>query len=107
MSDQKYSLTKENFWDAMSTAYPNAMHKFRVWIDEYKNRVNWDATFGAVGQVSSPVKFHDLPIEMQWGVIKQFVFETMGKQLTQFHLEAMKIEAEKMIGAMENYQPNN
>ena len=65
-------LTKENFWNEMYEQYPEAMKMFCTWIDEYKEEVGWDWVF------SPSVKFHDVPLEMQVGIIVRFIDEVSG-----------------------------
>jgi hypothetical protein len=60
------NLGKENFWNPMHEKYPLAVDKFCKWIDEYKKHVNWKELFG------EKVKFHDLPYELQMGIMNRF-----------------------------------
>jgi hypothetical protein len=46
------NLTKENFWNALTEKYPEQMKQFCAWIDEYKNRVNWDSLFSGIKLIS-------------------------------------------------------
>lgn len=64
-----YSCTKENFWDEIKLKYPEAFEHFSNWIDEYKKEIGWDKLF------QDGVKFHDLPFEMQNGIIARFDVE--------------------------------
>jgi hypothetical protein len=72
------NMSKE-FWEQMDREHPKAMVVFREWIDGYKVRVGWDKLLG------KKVKFHDLPFEMQNGVIAKFdlelVYLTNGKTM--------------------------
>jgi len=63
------SLTKENFFNAVAEQCPDAMTHFCQWIDEYKKEVNWDQLF------APGIKFHDIPFEMQNGIIARFELE--------------------------------
>ena len=83
-------LTKENFWNRMMELYPNETKKFCLWIDEYKEAVNWKGLFndGATGykegsafkhKLDSP-KFHDLPHAMQQGIWLEYVCQRGGCQ---------------------------
>lgn len=65
------SLTKENFWNELYDKYPDKMKVFCSWVDEYKEKVNWEQLFGNAGK-----KYHDLPIAMQIGIFIQFTTET-------------------------------
>lgn len=62
-------MTKENFWNQLKKDYPEAVEHFCKWIDEYKREVGWIKLFGP------RVKFHDLPIDMQNGIIARFDLE--------------------------------
>lgn len=70
------SLTKENFWNEILEKYPKSGKLFCDWIDQYKERVNWDLLFAdrhnGLGRVP---KFHEIPLAMQIGVIIQFFQE--------------------------------
>ena len=59
------SLDK-NFFDEIKSSCPKAFDLFLKWIDEYKARVGWSDIF------PNGVKFHDLPIEMQTGILERF-----------------------------------
>lgn len=67
------NLNKENFWDEMEEKYPAAMHVFKGWIDLYKKEVKWDELFGE--DILDPVKFHDIPFDMQVGILMRFSSE--------------------------------
>ena len=70
------SLTKENFWNALTEKYPEEMQKFGEWIDEYKERVDWDNLFnGLKGPFTSSPKYHELPTAVQFGIFYQFTVE--------------------------------
>lgn len=62
------NLNKENFWNALHDQYPEAVERFCKWIDDYKKEVGWSDLFQ--GQ-----KFHDIPFEMQNGIIARFELE--------------------------------
>lgn len=73
------SLTKENFWNDLQGKYPEQMKQFCDWIDEYKKRVDWRNLFGNQWKEErelDQVKYHDLPIAMQYGIFVQFVMES-------------------------------
>lgn len=65
----EFGLTKENFWDEMRAECPEAVEHFCNWIDAYKNEVSWDQLF------LPGIKFHDLPIDVQNGIIARFDLE--------------------------------
>lgn len=75
------SLNKP-FWDDLEVTAPKAVRLFKDWIDEYKKEVGWNLLFndgiiktGSSFEYTKAPKFHDLPIEMQEGVIKKFLRE--------------------------------
>lgn len=67
------NLNKENFWNALEQKYPVAMQRFKEWIDAYKNEVDWSELFAEY-----EVKLHDIPIEMQLGILLRFVAESLN-----------------------------
>ena len=73
----KNGLTKENFFNDMQLSYPNSMREFCNFIDEYKEAVNWNDLFrnkriyGVEPKTNR--KFHDIPFEMQEGIILLFL----------------------------------
>lgn len=84
------NLSKENFWDELMKEYPEAVDHFCKWIDEYKKEVNWNklfndsylqtnikwATNGEICSIDfSAPKFHDLPFDMQNGIIARYELE--------------------------------
>lgn len=62
------NLNKENFWNSMKSNYPTAMAHFSEWIDAYKDSIKWKTMF-------FKSKFHDIPFEMQLGILIQYFFE--------------------------------
>ncbi len=100
------NLTKENFFNEMKVKYPNAMDHFCKWIDEYKNKVHWDALFhnNASGyhnyRVKPNIKFHDLPIGMQIGIFFEYQSEHGDKLTDDFH-EFCRIHFEKLFNLNE------
>lgn len=73
------NLTKENFFDALRKKFPLAMDHFCAWIDLYKLEVGWNELFGA-GLVRAP-KFHEMPIEMQAGIMGRYLTEQMSNEM--------------------------
>lgn len=71
-------LTKETFWNKIEEKFPEAMAKFKVWIDQYKVDVNWDMLFQNNPGTGVSIKYHDLPIEMQLGILGKFMVENTG-----------------------------
>lgn len=68
------TLTKEEFWDPLKDKFPDAFDFFAKWIDDYKEESNWKALFNETPERPAP-KFHDLPFEMQNGIIARFELE--------------------------------
>lgn len=71
-------ITKKLFFDEMATLYPEAMKIFNYWIDNYKKSVHWDHIFNAGAYdnwsaLTTAPKFHDLPFELQFGIIAAFM----------------------------------
>ncbi len=94
------NLNKENYFDDLTEKYPYAMLNFLSWIDEYKKAINWRRLFNprfrterisghgftALDKEYEP-KFHDLPYEMQFGIMLKFVtdkFEEEGIDAPEF-----------------------
>ena len=61
------NLNKENFWNEAMEKYPVPTEKFCKWIDGYKKLVLWNEIFDCT------VKFHDIPYDMQTGIICRFL----------------------------------
>jgi len=66
------NLNKESFWDEMDIVYPYAVDEFRKWIDQYKEAINWNKFF------KSEIKFHDIPYELQMGIMNRFFIESFS-----------------------------
>jgi hypothetical protein len=62
-------LNKENFWNIIEKQYPKAFDLFSKWVDAYKAEVKWSTLF------QDGIKFHDLPFEMQDGILNRFNIE--------------------------------
>jgi hypothetical protein len=60
------------FWSATKKAAPTIYDSLLKWVDQYKIELKWDQLF------APGIKFHDLPIEMQVGVISKFLHEAGG-----------------------------
>lgn len=96
-------LTKENFWNALKERFPAEVDHFCRWIDEYKKNVRWDKLFPTITAdilypLSGGKKFHDLPIDMQAGIIyrysNSFLFEEYLLNMQNLmHNPAMAVEA--------------
>lgn len=61
-------LSKENFWDELAIRFPAASKIFFIWLEQWKAKVKWKTMFFVT-------KFYDVPIEMQYGIILQFIVE--------------------------------
>jgi hypothetical protein len=61
-------LTKDNFWDDLQQEYPGPVEAFKKWIDLYKRGWQWEA-------VRPELKFHDLAMELQYGILMRFFHE--------------------------------
>lgn len=71
------SLTHENFWKKMNEENPHIIKLFLEWIDGYKERIGWR-------KIIPKAKFHELPIEMQLGILDRFKQEiSNGKELAE------------------------
>lgn len=70
------NLNKRNYWNDIQLKFPDAMKVFSKWIDEYKAKVGWTDLF------PNGVKFHDLPFEMQNGILARFDIECSKGGLT-------------------------
>jgi hypothetical protein len=66
------NLGKDNFWNEMHGKYPAAVELFKEWIDGYKKEVEWRSLF------RPEVKFHDIPYEMQMGIMNRFFIEAFA-----------------------------
>ena len=73
------SLTKENFWNELHAKYPQAVDKFCKWIDEYKKEVDWGHLIlhfpHGHQKAGLPRKFHDLPFDIQIGILMRYIEE--------------------------------
>lgn len=68
------NLNKENtFTPEWEQKYPNVSKHFKKWIDEYKKSVRWTDMIcdyrNSTKDIYYSMKFHDIPIELQYGVI--------------------------------------
>lgn len=88
----KKNKLPHNFWDDLKKEFPAIMEHFGQWIDEYKNEVAWDILFangnwvtiddGSTTEVikkrkyQQDIKFHDLPLEMQQGILIRYTGES-------------------------------
>lgn len=63
------NLNKKNFWNDLMIKYPETTKKFCEFIDEFKKDFEWDKIF------KKDIKFHDIPLELQIGILKRFIIE--------------------------------
>lgn len=73
-----HNLTKENFFDDLRTKCPLAVEDFCKWIDNYKVLVGWDKIFQCNAGTGQVLKLHELPLELQTGVIGRYIVERMA-----------------------------
>ena len=87
------NLSKENTWNAIEQESPIAFAHFMAWLDEYKKSVNWRGLFnGGINYndyghgleiievnlcVTKAPKFHDLPMEMQIGIMMKYLEDSI------------------------------
>lgn len=71
MKQAMLNLSREYFWNDTQDAFPTAVQTFYKWVDDYKQEVNWEKMFG------DKLKFHDLPLEMQVGILARFQHEVL------------------------------
>lgn len=69
------NLTKENFFNELHRTCPDALEHFMLWLDEYKKEVGWDKLFSNIIPTTREIKFHDLPFDMQNGIIARYEME--------------------------------
>lgn len=76
------NLNKENYFNQLKEKYPKAMELFCQWIDKYKQTADWNELFNsssewqsADGKNAPAPKFHDLPYELQYGLLLRFFAE--------------------------------
>jgi len=92
------NLNKENFWNDLHSKYPTAVNHFCEWIDKYKAEVGWNKLFNsdsnwqdANGKNAPAPKFHDLPFDMQNGIIAKFELELYNNAQGNGKTECLKI----------------
>lgn len=84
------NITKENFFNAQREHFPLAVEHFCTWIDKYKELVEWNIIFNDeadyTGTPGNAPKFHDIPYEMQLGIILRYIMETDPQQVQHWDL---------------------
>lgn len=105
----KFSLTKENFWNALEDKYPLGVADFKRWINEYKEAVDWKKLFNehtdqynGGHEIPHPApKYHELPAGLQFGVYMSYVLERGGCSceidLFEFDLEEFITKYTEMV----------
>lgn len=66
-------FTRESYFDALQEKYPQGMEVFCKWIDEYKKAAGWNELFDNLSSGLGGIKFHDIPFEMQIGILCKFM----------------------------------
>lgn len=79
MSNNKIfaNLDLDSFWNDLYSKYPTAIAHFSDWVDDYKKQNNWEDLFPPILRKHYPinVKFHDLSVGLQIGVLIQYLNE--------------------------------
>lgn len=84
------NLNKQNFWNELNEKCPAVMAKFCKFIDEYKRKNDWKLMF------KSRIKFHDIPVEMQTGIVVKFIMEITNQNAEQLQNSKTYITQEFM-----------
>lgn len=84
------NLNKENFWNALHDKHPQAVDKFCKWIDQYKLEVGWEALFGNCFPTQDKIKFHDIPFDMQRGILTRFFEEVIDNEYPRHKQQAIE-----------------
>lgn len=93
-------ITRENFFNQFEETHPKGLKHFCEWIDEYKKTVNWKQIFG------TELKFHDLPFEMQVGILSRYEAENDPYYIERAEdnmlemRKAVTVAIERLIGIM-------
>ena len=103
-------LTKENFFNLMSDNYPFGMRLFTEWIDEQKKILDWNKIFNSdsewqdcIGKNAPAPKFHDLPFELQFGMLSMFILKRDKNIKLEFSRGFIMEEVSKMVAKMDAY----
>lgn len=79
------NLNKENFFNTCMQKCPKSTQAFCDWIDKYKKANKWKQLFNSDsnwqdsdGKNAPAPKFHEIPWEMQFGILIQFFSTKMG-----------------------------
>jgi len=63
-------------YEDLKTACPTAWAEFMTFVDKYKGEVAWPFLFAP-----EDLKFHDIPVDMQCGVLMRFI-DVMRNDMT-------------------------
>lgn len=94
--EKTFTLNAENFFDEIKAECPTAYALFSTWIDAYKDHIKWSGLFGEAtsvtkgGELRIAPKFHEVPFDMQRGIIQTF-FRTQ-------YLQVMTVPHDKGAG---------
>ena len=91
------NINKVNFFNVMMEKYPDSTKQFCDWIDRYKKETHMDDWQKPVYKELKSIKFHDLPFEMQKGIIHRFVKETTNQDMINFTMEGCMKDLEKVL----------
>lgn len=81
------NLNRQNFFNNLVEKFPIPMADFYKWIDRYKEQVGWNQILG--NELTGSPKFHDLPFELQYGVLLRY-FSEIGQLMFINHITAIK-----------------
>ena len=73
---------KQNFdkngWSDLEEEFPREVKIFFLWLDNYKQEVEWDRLFDNINSLSKRnIQFDHIPLEMQLGILKKFFYEEL------------------------------
>lgn len=126
------NLNYGNFWENNTLRFPLAIKSLHAFIDEYKAEIKWHDVFAGCleilvadhtdnintqpiyNRLPDPPKFHDIPLDMQTGIIIRWIFKVTEnypahrQQLTQglisqgVELWAIRFNLEWILKVIEN-----
>lgn len=90
-------ITKDQF-NQLKEIYPQAHHLFLAWIDEQKKILKWNEIFNSNsdyqdmnGKNALAPKFHNLPFELQFGLLCKFISISKRGQAISFNFDIWDI----------------
>ena len=93
------NLNKQNFWKEIEKTYPKAFKSFGLFIDAYKKEICWHQLFN---QCEWGIKFHDVPVEMQLGIMLRFaMYHGLQLHYRSYKLPVVKAETIKLFFCIE------